>query len=170
VVDARPRRAAALSGDDRRREGEQILDERRDLVGLRTIALDRAGDPEGGRHFRFILNGISIFARGAAWLPADMLVGSVTEARYRDLLATARYGHMTMLRIWVGGIYEDDTFYSLCDELGLLGWQDFAFACIDYPDDDPRLRTGVSTRRPTRCVSCGTTPVWRCGAATMRCS
>jgi beta-mannosidase len=59
-------------------------------------------DPEGGRHFRFILNGISIFARGAAWLPADMLVGSVTEARYRDLLATARYGHMTMLRIWGG--------------------------------------------------------------------
>jgi beta-mannosidase len=78
----------------RLREGEQILDERRDLVGLRTIALDRAGDPEGGRHFRFILNGISIFARGAAWLPADMLVGSVTEARNRDLLATARYGHM----------------------------------------------------------------------------
>ena len=48
-----------------------------------------------------------------------------------------------MLRIWGGGIYEHDTFYSLCDELGLLIWQDFAFACIDYPDDDPRLRTEV---------------------------
>jgi beta-mannosidase len=127
----------------RLREGEQILDERRDLVGLRTIALDRSEDPEGGRHFRFILNGIPIFARGAAWLPADMLVGSVSEARYRDLLTTARDGHMTMLRIWGGGIYEHDTFYSLCDELGLLVWQDFAFACIDYPDDDRPLRTEV---------------------------
>ena len=127
----------------RLREGEQILDERRDLIGLRTITLDRSEDPEGGRHFRFILNGIPIFARGAAWLPADMFVGSVSEARYRDLLATAREGHMTMLRIWGGGIYEHDTFYSLCDELGLLVWQDFAFACIDYPDDDPRLRTEV---------------------------
>ena len=127
----------------RLRQGEQLLDERRDLVGLRTIALDRSADPEGGRHFHFVLNGVPIFARGAAWLPADMLVGSVGEARYRDLLTTARDGQMTMLRIWGGGIYEHDTFYSLCDELGLLVWQDFAFACIDYPDDDPRLRTEV---------------------------
>ncbi len=127
----------------RLRDGEQLLDERHDLVGLRTIALDRSSDPEGGRHFGFVLNGVPIFARGAAWLPADMLVGSVSEARYRDLLTTAREGQMTMLRIWGGGIYEHDTFYNLCDELGLLVWQDFAFACIDYPDDDPQLRTEV---------------------------
>jgi beta-mannosidase len=128
----------------RLRDGDQLLDERRDLVGLRTIALDRSDDPEGGRHFRFILNGVPVFARGAAWLPADMLVGSVSEARYRDLLITTRDGQMTMLRIWGGGIDEHDTFYNLCDELGLLVWQDFAFACIDYPDDDdPRLRTEV---------------------------
>jgi beta-mannosidase len=76
----------------RLRDGEQVLDERHDLVGLRTIALDRSADPEGGRHFRFVLNGIPIFARGAAWLPADMLVGSVNEARYRELLTTARDG------------------------------------------------------------------------------
>ena len=127
----------------RLRDGEQLLDERRDLIGLRTIALDRSEDPEGGRHFRFVLNGVPIFARGAAWLPADMLVGSVSEARYRELLSTARDGQMTMLRIWGGGIYEHDAFYSLCDELGLLVWQDFAFACIDYPDDDPGLRAEV---------------------------
>ena len=69
--------------------------------------------------------------------------GSVSEARYRDLLTTARDGQVTMLRIWGGGIYEHDVFYGLCDELGLLVWQDFAFACIDYPDDDLRLRTEV---------------------------
>jgi hypothetical protein len=84
-----------------------------------------------------------IFARGAAWLPADMLVGSVSEARYRNLLTAARDGQMTMLRIWGGGIYEQDAFYNLCDELGLLVWQDFAFACMDYPDDDMGLRTEV---------------------------
>lgn len=124
-------------------DGEQLLDEQRDLVGLRTIALDRSEDPEGGQHFRFVLNGVPIFARGAAWLPADMLVGSVSEARYRELLTTARDGQMIMLRIWGGGIYEHNAFYNLCDELGLLVWQDFAFACIDYPDDDPRLRTEI---------------------------
>ena len=127
----------------RLRDGEQLLDERNDIVGLRTITLDRSADPEGGRHFRFLLNGIPIFARGADWIPADMLVGSVTAARYRDLLSTARDGQMTMLRVWGGGIYEHDTFYSLCDELGLLVWQDFLFACMDYPDDDPRLRSEV---------------------------
>jgi len=129
--------------DVRLRDGEQLLDQEHVVVGLRTIALDRSDDPEGGRYFRFVLNGVPIFARGAAWLPADMLVGSVSEARYRDLLSTARDGQMTMLRIWGGGIYEHDTFYNLCDELGLLIWQDFGFACIDYPDDDPRLRHEV---------------------------
>ena len=127
----------------RLRDGEQLLDERRDQIGLRTIALDRSEDPEGGRHFRFVLNGVPIFARGAAWLPADMLVGSVSEARYRELLSTARDGQMTMLRIWGGGIYENDAFYTVCDELGLLVWQDFLFACMDYPDDDLGLRAEV---------------------------
>ena len=127
----------------RLRDGEQLLDERRDLVGLRAIVLDRSADPEGGQHFRFVLNGVPIFARGAAWLPADMLVGSVSEARYRELLTTARDGQMIMLRVWGGGIYEHDAFYGLCDELGLLVWQDFAFACIDYPDNEPRLRTEI---------------------------
>ena len=136
---AQPRYQATI----RLRDGEQVLDERRDQIGLRTIALDRGGDPEGGRHFRFVLNSVPIFARGAAWLPADMLVGSVSEARYRELLSTARDGRMTMLRIWGGGIYEHDAFYTLCDELGLLVWQDFAFACMDYPDDDPGLLAEV---------------------------
>ena len=127
----------------RLRDGEQLLDERHDLVGLRTISLDRSDDPEGGRYFRFLLNRVPIFARGAAWLPADMLVGSVSEERYRKLLTIARDGQMIMLRVWGGGIYEHDAFYNLCDELGLLVWQDFGFACMDYPDDDPQLRREV---------------------------
>ena len=83
-----------------------MLDTVTDRIGLRTIELDRSPDPEGGRLFRFVLNGVPIFARGAAWLPPSMLVGSTDEQRYRDLIGLARDGEMTMLRIWGGGVYE----------------------------------------------------------------
>ena len=122
----------------RLRAGDRLLDSRRDRVGLRTVVLDRGLDPEGGRRFRFVLNGVPIFARGAAWLPADMLVGSVPAERYRDLLRTARDGEMTMLRIWGGGIYERRRLLRRCaTSWAMLVWQDFTFACMDYPDDDP---------------------------------
>jgi beta-mannosidase len=120
-----------------------VVDELVDRIGLRTIELDRSPDPVGGRLFRFVLNGIPIFARGANWLPASMLVGSVPADRYRSLLQLAADGGMNMLRIWGGGIYEHDVFYELCDELGILLWHDFMFACIDYPSEDPALRREV---------------------------
>ncbi|WP_336697709.1 glycoside hydrolase family 2 protein [Curtobacterium sp. USHLN213] len=119
------------------------LDRVRDRIGLRTVTLDRSPDPEGGQLFRFVLNGFPVFARGAAWLPADLLVGSVTDDRYRTLLERARDANITMLRVWGGGIYEADAFYALTDELGVLIWQDFMFACTDYPEADPTLRAEV---------------------------
>jgi beta-mannosidase len=122
----------------------RVLDRRTDRVGLRTVTLDRSPDPEGGRYFRFLLNGVPVFARGANWIPADMLVGSVDEARYRELVGLARAGNMTMLRIWGGGVYEHDAFYSVTDELGILVWHDFMFACIDYPSTDPDLQREVA--------------------------
>ncbi|MEV6981099.1 glycoside hydrolase family 2 protein [Sphaerisporangium sp. NPDC051017] len=115
-----------------------------DRVGIRRIELDRSDDPEGGRRFGFVLNGVPIFARGAAWLPADMLVGSVSAERHRELVGLARDGGMNMLRIWGGGIYEHDAFYSACDELGVLIWHDFMFACVDYPSADPKLAAEVA--------------------------
>lgn len=122
----------------------RTLDRRTDRVGLRTIALDQSADPEGGRLFRFVLNGVPTFARGANWIPADMLVGSVDEARYRELIGLARDANMTMLRIWGGGVYEHDAFYAVTDELGILVWQDFMFACVDYPGEDPALQREVT--------------------------
>ena len=127
-----------VDGDGRR------LDRRTDRVGLRTISIDRSPDPEGGRHFRFVLNGVPLFARGANWIPADMLVGSVGEDRYRDLIGLARDANMTMLRIWGGGVYEHDDFYAVTDELGILVWHDFMFACTDYPSHDPTLQREVA--------------------------
>lgn len=126
------------------REGEDLRDVVLDRVGLRTIAVDRPDDPEGGRLFRFVLNGLPIFARGGAWLPASMMVGSVTAERQRELVRLARDGNMNMLRIWGGGIYEHEAFYRATDELGVLVWQDFMFACTDYPSDDENLRTEVT--------------------------
>jgi beta-mannosidase len=125
-------------------DGAKTLDRVTDRVGLRTIALDRGADPEGGHVFRFILNGVPVFARGAAWLPADMLVGSVEPDRVRALVGLARDGGMNMLRVWGGGIYEQDAFYRACDEQGVLVWQDFMFACTDYPQSDPALAAEVA--------------------------
>ncbi|NYS17406.1 hypothetical protein HFP43_01340 [Streptomyces sp. SJ1-7] len=125
-------------------DGDVMLDTVTDSVGLRTLELNRAPDEkEGGRHFGFVLNGVPLFARGANWLPASSMIGSVDEATHRDLVLRATEGNLTMLRVWGGGIYEHDSFYRACDELGVLVWQDFMFANVDYPDRDPDLRHEV---------------------------
>ncbi|MBI2516292.1 MAG: glycoside hydrolase family 2 protein [Opitutae bacterium] len=104
-------------------------------LGLRTVALDRSPDPAGGEFFRFIVNDRPLFAKGANWIPAHSFVAGLKRTDYaRDLRAAAE-AHMNMIRVWGGGIYESEHFYDLCDELGLLVWQDFMFACDIYPGD-----------------------------------
>jgi beta-mannosidase len=83
-----------------------------------------------------VLNGTPIFAKGADWIPAHSFVGAIPDQRYAMLLESARDAHMNMLRVWGGGIYESEAFYDLCDQLGLLVWQDFMFACAMYPEHD----------------------------------
>ncbi len=118
--------------------GRREVDRCTRRVGVRTLALDQSHDPDepGTRFFRFVLNGYSVFARGANWIPCDSFVGAIPVGRYRDLLTMARDGNANALRVWGGGIYEHDAFYDLTDELGLLVWQDFMFACAPYPEDD----------------------------------
>lgn len=103
-------------------------------VGLRTVELVRERDEEG-ESFLFRVNGIPVFCKGANWIPSDSFLPRVTGQRYRDLLTKAKGAHMNMLRVWGGGIYEDETFYDLCDELGIMVWQDFMFACAEYPEE-----------------------------------
>jgi beta-mannosidase len=117
-------------------EGAEGLDRREQRVGIRTLGLDQSPDPDepGTRFFRFVLNGVPVFARGANWIPAHSFVGSIEPERYERLVSVARDANMNMLRVWGGGIYEHDAFYDLCDALGILVWQDFMFACAAYPE------------------------------------
>jgi beta-mannosidase len=103
-------------------------------VGLRTVEVVHERDA-AGKCFTVRVNGAPVFMKGANWIPADSFLPRVTSDRYRALLGAAADAHMNMLRVWGGGVYEDDRFYDLCDELGLLVWQDFMFACSMYPGD-----------------------------------
>ncbi len=123
------------------RGGEQI-DRWSRRIGLRTIELQRELD-QWGESFRFACNGVPFFAKGANWIPADVFQRRITDAGLRGLLADAAAANMNMLRVWGGGVYEDDRFYDLCDELGLCVWQDFMFACAAYPLNDPAFVENV---------------------------
>ena len=101
-------------------------------IGLREIRLISEPD-DVGRSFRIQVNGRGVFCKGANWIPADALAGRISTDDVRDLLQSAVDANMNMLRIWGGGRYEPDWFYDLCDELGLMIWQDFMFSCQMYP-------------------------------------
>ncbi|MCS7222942.1 MAG: glycoside hydrolase family 2 protein [Armatimonadetes bacterium] len=115
-----------------------VIDEHEVTTGLRTVELVQEPDEEG-KSFVFRINGVPVFCKGANWIPADSFLPRVTEAVYRQSLLLAQDAHMNMLRVWGGGIYEDESFYSQCDQLGIMVWQDFMFACAEYPEDDDFL-------------------------------
>jgi beta-mannosidase len=118
----------------------RVIDTWSERIGLRTVVLDRHKD-EFGESFQFVVNGRPIFAKGANWIPAHAFVTEADRAMYDDLLTSAVEAHMNMIRVWGGGIYEMEDFYDLCDEKGLLVWQDFMFACALYPGDKAFLRS-----------------------------
>lgn len=110
------------------------LDSKTEKIGLRTVELIREQD-NIGESFYFKINGEKLFARGANYIPQSHFLPSVKEEDYIRLVKGARDVGMNMLRVWGGGIYEEDKFYELCDEYGILVWQDFMFACSMYPGD-----------------------------------
>lgn len=114
--------------------GQTHLDQRELQLGVRRVRLVQEPlHDEAGETFLFEINNVPMFCGGANWIPADLLTNRVRNETYRHLLQAAVDSHMIMIRIWGGGIYEVDHFYDLCDELGLLVWQDFMFACGMYP-------------------------------------
>jgi beta-mannosidase len=114
------------------------IDEVTTRTGLRSLELRQQRD-ESGKTFTFVINGVPVFAKGANWIPADSFPTRMGNARYRQLLESTRNSNMNMLRVWGGGIYERDDFYELCDEMGILVWQDFMFACSMYPGNQEFL-------------------------------
>lgn len=123
------------------RDGQE-LDRRTMRIGLRTLELVCEDDAEG-QGMAFQVNGVSFFAKGACWIPADSFLDRVTPDIYRQRLADAAAANMNMIRVWGGGYYEQDGFYDVCDELGLVVWQDFMFACAGYPAHDEAFLANV---------------------------
>ncbi|MDY4139459.1 MAG: glycoside hydrolase family 2 protein [Eubacteriales bacterium] len=111
-------------------EGETV-DTWQRRIGLRTMTMRREKD-QWGESFETCVNGVSIFAMGADYIPEDNILRRVTPERTRRLLADAAAAHHNAIRVWGGGYYPDDWFYDACDELGLVVWQDFMFACAMY--------------------------------------
>lgn len=103
-------------------------------TGIRTIELIQETDKKGVS-FYFRVNGMPVFMKGANWVPPDFFPHRVTRQQYKQLIDACREANMNMLRVWGGAYYEDDYFYELCDEAGILVWQDFMFACAMYPAD-----------------------------------
>lgn len=100
--------------------------------GMRAIDLIQ-GKNNSGESFYFKLNDIPVYIKGANYIPQDIFIPNVKKEQYRKLLTDVKNSNMNMLRVWGGGIYEDDYFYDLCDSLGIMVWQDFMFACGMFP-------------------------------------
>ncbi len=118
---------------------DETLDTRTVTFGLRTVRLVRRPDA-GGESFILEVNGIPVFCKGANWIPADTFIPRIPDSTYESILGLAAQAHMNMVRVWGGGIYESDIFYETCDRLGLMVWQDFMFACGEYPEHDAFIK------------------------------
>jgi len=118
----------------------EVLDQKTITIGLRTLELVQEPD-EFGKSFYFKLNGVPVFMKGANYIPSESFLPRVTDSIYRQLIQTAVDANMNMLRVWGGGIYENDVFYEECDRNGILVWQDFMFACAMYPGDEDFLKS-----------------------------
>lgn len=120
----------------------KLIDTQTKRIGLRTLELDRHAD-KWGESFQFKVNGVPFFAKGANWIPVDAILSRRTPEDYRRLIGAAASCNMNMLRVWGGGIYEDDVFYDTCDQMGICVWQDFMFACSAYPTFDKPFMASV---------------------------
>ncbi len=122
--------------------GDEILDVWTRRIGLRTMTMNCEKD-QWGNKFACQVNGLDIFAMGADYIPEDHLLGRVTPETTRTLLEKCRWANFNAIRVWGGGYYPEDWFYDICDELGLVVWQDFMFACAVYdltPEFEENIR------------------------------
>ena len=123
-------------------------------IGLRSVAVDTTPD-EHGTPFTFVVNGRPLFVKGANWIPDDHLLTRVTRGRLARRVDQAVGAGLNLLRVWGGGFYESEDFYELCDEAGLMVWQDFLLACAAYPEEEPhRSELEAEAREQVTRLSC----------------
>lgn len=103
-------------------------------IGLREVKVVMEDDKDG-KSFYFMVNGKPLFAKGSNYIPSDALLPNVSRERYFRLMQDVKDANHNLIRVWGGGIYEDDMFYEAADSMGILVWQDFIFACTTYPSD-----------------------------------
>ncbi|GAA3240874.1 glycoside hydrolase family 2 protein [Dactylosporangium siamense] len=123
-------------------DGDTVLDTWRRSVGFRAVRLD-TGTDAGGSRFSLVVNDTPVLVRGVNWIPDDPFPHRVDRDRLRRRLTQARDAGANLIRVWGGGVFGGDDLYDLCDELGLLVWQDFLFACAAYPEE-PELAGEVA--------------------------
>ena len=140
-----------------------LLDADTKEVGIRSLRVVNEPD-EAGKSFYFELNGVPVFAKGANYIPQDNFLPRVTPEQYEQTILDAANANMNMLRVWGGGIYENELFYDLCDRYGIMVWQDFMFSCSLYPAEGALLENirqeaieNVSRLRNHACIAlwCG---------------
>jgi len=120
-----------------------LIGERVKRTGFRRLEIHQDPHPSGGRYFYLVVNGKPVFAKGANFIPADMIFIRADRARYEGLIGRALEANFNFLRVWGGGVYESDDFYEVCDERGVMVWQDFVFACAAYPATDAAFLSNV---------------------------
>ncbi|MBF4599911.1 glycoside hydrolase family 2 protein [Frigoribacterium sp. VKM Ac-1396] len=116
--------------------GGRLLDEWSSRIGFRSVEV-RVDPDEVGTSFTVVVNGEPLWIKGANWIPDDAFPHRIGRDRYLRRIEQAEFGNVNLLRVWGGGIFESDDFYELCDERGMLTWQDFLFACAAYAEEEP---------------------------------
>lgn len=121
----------------------KVVDKSSRRTGIRSIRINQNKHPETGKYFILEVNGRKIFAKGGNWVPADMIYSRVDSDHYRKLVELAVDANFNALRIWGGGLYADHALLDACDEMGVLVWHDFIFACSKYPGTDAEFLNNV---------------------------
>ncbi|MBC7328020.1 hypothetical protein H5T87_07890 [bacterium] len=119
---------------------DEPIDQWEGNFGIRKVELIQEPLSQGGTSFYFKINNREFFVKGFNWTPLDALPARITDERYREVLQLVKDTNANMLRVWGGGIYEPEVFYDLCDKFGILIWQDFMFACGNYPQTEAFLK------------------------------
>jgi len=122
------------------KNSEGVIDTKQKRFGLRSLEIVNKPDKDGESFFVKV-NGHAVFMKGANYIPSDSFLSRVTQQKYRQTFEDMKGANFNMVRMWGGGVYEDDIFYDLADEYGILIWQDFMFACSLYPSDEKFLKS-----------------------------